>query len=98
MFNSVWFDSLIKPPLAPPSGIFSPVWSVLYMMIIGSFFVYFFTKTYDSKKMGYIYFAIQLLLNFLWSPIFFGMQNIGLALLVVILMDLFVFRQVYKLK
>ena len=90
MFNSLWFDNLIKPAFAPPSSIFSPVWSILYLMIIVSFCIYFLSKSHNDKKSGYIFFTIQLLLNFLWSPTFFGLKNIGLALIIVVMLDLFV--------
>lgn len=90
MYNSVWYNSLTKPVLSPPSYIFPPVWSVLYVTIFISLILFIITKTKISKKNGYIYFFIQMILNLLWSPAFFIMQNIGLALFIVILLDIFV--------
>lgn len=90
MYNSVWFNSLAKPALNPPAKIFSPVWAVLYAMIFLSLFIFIRTSSVSSKTKGYIYFALQLLLNVIWSPVFFLMKNIGLALIIIILLDIFV--------
>lgn len=90
MYNSVWFNSLTKPFLNPPSKVFPPVWSVLYILIFISLFFYIVAKTGNLKMRGYLYFGVQILLNLLWSPVFFLMHNIALALFIVILLDIFV--------
>ena len=89
MFKSVWYYNLTKPPLAPPDWIFPPVWSILYFTILTALLLYIFTPV-QYKKSGYIYFIAQLILNFLWTPTFFYLQNIVLALIVIILLDIFV--------
>lgn len=89
MFNSEWYNNLTKPAFSPPNSVYSPVWAVLYVMIFSSLLVYILAPSQD-KKWGYIFFTIQLLLNFLWSSAFFGMQNIALALVVILLLDTFV--------
>ena len=89
MYNSNWYNNLTQPPFSPPDAIFAPVWGVLYIMIFISLILYYRAKSFN-KQSGYIYFTIQLLLNFAWSPVFFGMQNMHLALLIIILLDLFV--------
>ena len=88
MYNSEWYNSLTKPFLAPPDWIFQPMWLMLYTTILVSFLIYLFTKDYDKIR-GYTYFAIQLILNFLWSTVFFGMKNISLALIVILLIIVF---------
>lgn len=90
MYNSVWFNSLTKPFLNPPSKVFPPVWSVLYILIFISLFFYIVAKTGNLKMRGYLYFGVQILLNLLWSPVFFLAHNIALALFIVILLDIFV--------
>ena len=89
MFKSVWYYNLTKPPLAPPDWIFPPVWSILYFSMLVALLLYLF-KPAQNKKLGYIYFIAQLILNLLWTPTFFYLQNIVLALIVIILLDIFV--------
>ena len=89
MFDTLWFDTLIKPPFNPPAWIFTPVWIILYGMIFVSLLLYTI-KPARNKMRGYIYFIIQMVLNLAWSPVFFLLHNITLALIIIILMDLFV--------
>ena len=89
MFKSVWYYNLTKPPLAPPDWIFSPVWSILYFSMLVALLLYLF-KPAQNKKSGYIYFAVQLILNLLWAIVFFYLKNMFLALIVIILLDIFV--------
>ena len=89
MFKSVWYHNLIKPPLAPPDWIFPPVWLILYFTMLMALLLYIF-KPAKNKKLGYIYFITQLIFNLLWTPSFFYLKNIVLALIVVIFLDIFV--------
>ena len=89
MFKSVWYYNLTKPPLAPPDWIFPPVWSILYFSMLVALLLYLFKPT-QNKKSGYIYFAVQLILNLLWAIVFFYLKNMFLALIVIILLDIFV--------
>ena len=89
MFTSSLYYNLLKPPLAPPDWIFPPVWSILYFSMLVALLLYLF-KLAQNKKSGYIYFIAQLILNLLWTPAFFYLQNIVLALIVIILLDIFV--------
>ena len=90
MYNSVWFNSLTKPFLNPPSKIFPPVWTILYILIFVSLILFIFAKSDNPKYKGYLFFALQILLNLLWSPVFFIRHNIGLSLFIIILLDIFV--------
>lgn len=96
MYDSLWYANLPKPLLMPPNWLFAPVWFILYLMIFLSLLIYTTTKTRHSKILGYIYFIIQMLLNIIWSPIFFLMKNVGLALLVIIFLDIFVYLTIIK--
>ena len=89
MFNSVWYDNLIKPVLNPPQWIFAPVWGILYALMLAALTIYII-KQCSQKKEGYIYFSIQLFLNFLWSPIFFYFKNMSFAFFIIVLLDIFV--------
>ena len=88
MFNSIWYENLTRPVLSPPKWLFAPVWGILYLTIFISFILYFLKKDKNKRK-GCIYFSIQIILNFLWTPAFFGMKNILLALIIIILLDIF---------
>ncbi len=88
MFNSIWYENLTRPFLSPPKWLFTPVWGILYLTIFISFILYFLKKDKNKRK-GYIYFSIQIILNFLWTPAFFGAKNILFALIIIILLDIF---------
>lgn len=96
MYDSIWYTNLPKSFLMPPNWLFAPVWFVLYLMIFLSLVIYTTTKTRHNKIVGYIYFIVQMLLNIIWSPIFFLMKNVGLALLVLVFLDIFVYLTIKK--
>ncbi|MBR1753966.1 tryptophan-rich sensory protein [bacterium] len=100
LYNSDWYNSLIKPVFAPPNWLFAPVWTALYILIAVSLIIFLFKKTDKSKNRGYLYFALQLILNLLWTPVFFGLQNIPLALIVLLFLNIFIFltiKQFYSI-
>ena len=71
-----WYSQLIKPFWAPPSWLFGPVWSVLYAIIAVSFGTVFY-KAFTGKLpwMVALPFALNLLFNFAFTPIQFGLKN-----------------------
>ena len=82
-----WYPTLIKPSFNPPSWVFGPVWTLLYLMMgIASFLVW--QKGWESGavKTALAFFAIQLILNGLWSILFFGMRMPGLAFLEILVL------------
>lgn len=84
--SASWYSSLIKPTWAPPSWLFGPVWSVLYLLIFISFGSVFYKFFY--KQIPFIVvlpFILNLIFNFLFSPIQFGLQNNYLAMVDIIL-------------
>ena len=90
MQNMEWYHSLNKPPLNPPDWIFAPVWTILYITIALSFILYMKGGYSKEKLKGIVLFIIQLILNLIWTPIFFVKQNIILAGIVCILLLIFV--------
>ena len=71
------YATLVRPELAPPNWVFGPVWVTLYMLMgIAAFLVW--RKDRRLNK-ALILFVLQLVLNSLWSIIFFGMQALGAA-------------------
>ncbi|MDD3150530.1 MAG: tryptophan-rich sensory protein, partial [Candidatus Gastranaerophilales bacterium] len=85
-----WYAGLVKPALNPPAWVFGPVWTTLFaLMGIAAFLVWSsYAKASEDKKKGIkialTLFGIQLTLNTLWSIIFFGLHNPGLAFIEII--------------
>lgn len=78
-----WFADLAKPPFNPPSWIFAPVWTTLYLFIaIAGWRQWQIDPAGVAMK---AWFA-QMLLNFIWSPLFFVAHRMDLALIVILLM------------
>ncbi len=73
-----WYVSLIRPGWTPPNWIFPPVWSLLY---VGIAIAGWLLWTTPGARTGRVLWGLQLLLNGLWSWIFFGLHRVGLALL-----------------
>ena len=81
-----WYSTLIKPSFAPPSGIFGPVWTVLYLIIAVSFGTVFYRV--GTGKLAWIIalpFALNLIFNFAFTTIQFGLKNNLLAALDILL-------------
>ena len=84
------YSRINQPPLSPPGWIFPVVWSILYtLMGISLYLVWNSSANMNEKRRAFIFFATQLFLNFIWSPIFFGMQQFLLAFTVLIFMWIF---------
>jgi translocator protein len=83
-----WYQSLNKPSFNPPSWLFAPVWTALYLMMgVSLFLVWSSQNTPGGKKnASIILFLIQLILNALWSVLFFGLQNPLLAFIEIVLL------------
>lgn len=82
-----WYPGLVKPSFNPPSWVFGPVWTLLYLMMgIAAFLVWQKGLANGAVKTALALFAIQLALNGLWSILFFGMRSPGLALADIILL------------
>ena len=90
MFDFTWYQILNQPPLTPPAWIFSPVWIILYITMAIALFLFARKKTFEKKAWGYVLFFTQFLVNLAWTPAFFGVKNIGLALAIIILLDILV--------
>lgn len=90
MYDSIWYKSLNTPLLLPPYWLFAPVWIILYLMIFASFWIFFRTKSAVKKTLAFSFFTVQLLLNFIWSTVFFTLTDIQGALIIVIFMWLFI--------
>lgn len=73
--NTDWYDS-IKPSITPPSIVFPIVWNLLFLLITFSlYFAWTGSKNKNERKKVALVFGINLILNALWSFLFFGLQN-----------------------
>lgn len=82
-----WYQTINKPTWNPPSWIFGPVWTTLYVMMgIALFLIWKSDVSQTAKKTAIILFAAQLGLNFFWSFIFFNQHQPGWALVEIIVM------------
>jgi len=78
-----WYAALNKPAFNPPNYLFAPIWFALYVCI-GLAGARTWSRDPRSPAMGA--WVVQMALNFLWSPVFFGMHRIGLALGIILAM------------
>lgn len=78
-----WYAGLAKPSFNPPAWLFGPVWTVLYVLIAIAGW-----RVWQRDRSGWpmnLWWS-QMALNFLWTPVFFGVHQLGLALVVILLM------------
>ncbi len=78
---SGWYSTLIKSPLNPPGWVFAPVWTILFLLMgVAAFLVW--RRGWKNKrvKIALAIFGAQLVLNTLWSILFFGLRSPGAAL------------------
>ena len=81
-----WYIYLKKPPFAPPNWVFGPVWTMLYILMgISAYLVWIEQKNKKSKPAMQLYW-IQLALNSLWSIVFFGLQQLLISSLTILVL------------
>lgn len=91
--NFIDYSELIKPPLAPPKILFPIMWSIIYILMGISYFL-LKKNTQVIKKEDTIYY-LQLLVNLLWSIIFFVFKFRFISILWIILLDILVIYMIY---
>jgi len=81
-----WYAALAKPSFNPPNAVFAPVWTLLYtLMAIAAWLVWKLPSS-PLRRSALMIWCLQLALNFLWTFIFFGSHQTGLALLEIALL------------
>jgi len=81
-----WYQALHKPSFNPPDWVFGPVWFVLYVTMGVAAWMIWRRVGFDRSKAALRLFAIQLLLNLLWSLLFFGLRAPGIAFVELVLL------------
>ena len=77
-----WYAGLQKPPFNPPNWVFAPTWTILYVMIAIAGW-----RTYlqaDATSLPMQLWLVQMILNFVWSPVFFTLHHIAFALAIIL--------------
>ena len=98
-----WYTGLRKPGWTPPAWLFGPVWTALYLSMAVAAWLVWRRVGLSGAAVPLAIFGMQLALNLAWSIIFFGRNNIGLALADIVLLwlaivaTIFAFRQVSDL-
>ena len=73
-----WYAALAKPAFNPPNWVFAPVWSLLYVMIAVAG-----ARSFERGDGGFALWLGQMALNFAWTPVFFGLHQPELALVII---------------
>lgn len=91
------YKSLDLPIIAPPSWLFAPVWTILFILIgIASYKVWMVGLDKSGVKSALTAYIIQLVLNFAWTPIFFRFNQYGLATLEILILLVLIIYTTYK--
>ena len=94
---ATWYTTLNKPALNPPAWVFGPVWTTLYLLMgIAAFLVWRRWGSDPRVKAALAVYLIQLFLNAIWSPVFFGLHAPGAALVVIALLWLAIVATMVK--
>ena len=79
-----WYADIAKPNWTPPNWLFGPVWTVLFLLMATAAWIVWCKHGIKNARTAFFWFVIQLILNSLWSILFFGWNNPGAAALEII--------------
>ena len=85
-----WYITLLKPSFSPPNWIFGPIWTTLYALMGIALFLILTHKKQKRNRHALFVFGIQLLLNILWSLVFFGGHSIAGGLIAIAALWIFI--------
>lgn len=81
------YNNFVQPPLSPPGWVFPVVWTILYLLMgYASFRVWTSDADPKKKRTALIFYGLQLFFNFIWSPIFFGLNRYFAAFVVLLVL------------
>lgn len=99
--NSIteWYSTLNKPFFSPPNWIFGPAWTILYILIgISIARIWHNGFNHPAQKSVITLFIIQMILNLIWSPVFFSMKLPVAAIIIIISLWLMIIAYIRKSK
>lgn len=87
-----WYLALNKPFFNPPNFLFAPIWTILYILL--AVYIWRISRLPQNKltREARALFVLQLILNLIWTPLFFGLRSILFGLIDIIVLDVFVLR------
>ena len=85
-YGNRWFDALVKPDVMPPGWTFGVAWTILYILLGLSLALVLHARGADGRRKAIGLFALQLLLNYAWSPLFFAFHEVRAALMLIVAM------------
>lgn len=83
---STWYSGLLKPAGTPPSWVFGPVWSILYLLMATAAWLVWRQRAVEDVRLALGLFFGQLVLNAAWSFVFFGLRRPGAALVEILVL------------
>jgi benzodiazapine receptor len=81
-----YYAALAKPAWSPPAWVFGPAWTVLYILMAVAAWMVWRRGGWRAQRGALGLYLVQLALNALWTPLFFGLQNPGLAFAEIVLL------------
>jgi tryptophan-rich sensory protein len=81
-----WYGALAKPGWLPPQRWFAPIWAALYVSMGSGVWLIWRERYHRARAQALLAYALQLLLNASWAPLFFGLHDIGASLFVCVVL------------
>ena len=76
---SAFYQGLLQPSFAPPAWLFGVMWPLLYLLLGIASYRIWISEPGSARTQALVFYAVQLLLNFCWSPVFFRFGQLKLA-------------------
>jgi tryptophan-rich sensory protein len=97
-----WYAATPKPMFTPPDAVFGPVWAVLYTLIAVAGWLVWRAPDSEARTRGLRLYALQFVLNALWSPVFFGLgallgaPGLWAALVLIVVLDILILATIIR--
>ena len=95
-YKEPWYSQIIKSNYNPPDWVFAPVWTSLYLMMTFAIWIFWHCKNKDTNTV-YIYF-LHIIVNTTWSIVFFGLHQIFLEMIVLVILIFFIIVLILRFK